>query len=501
MLEKIDLKKKLSKEEYKRVAPDLEIRLGQLQRKIKEHGIPVIIVFEGWGAAGKGTLINKFLLPLDPRGIQVLPTLAPNEEQTLRPFLWRFWIHTPERGRIHIFDRSWYRRVLKERVDDGVDSDDLRNEFDDIRAFERKLTADGTVIVKFFLHISQKEQQKRFRKLEKNPALAWRVNETDWKENEQYEDYVRAVDEMIERTDTGHARWTIVEATDERFATIKIFQGFIHAMEDKLAEIEPQQEAGRADAAGESARSAPVVEGLNASILDKVDLSGEMLDEEYRERKKKCQSRLRELEHELYIRRIPLMIVYEGWDAAGKGGNIRRLVQTLDPRGYEVVPISAPNDIEKAHHYLWRFWIRIPKAGHVTIFDRSWYGRVMVERIEGFCSRVEWRRAYREINEMEGHLTNFGAILIKFWLQIDRDEQIRRFRERENIPHKRWKITSEDWRNREKWDDYRAAVDEMLYRTSTTYAPWTVVESNCKRFARIKAMQTVIERVEQRLEG
>jgi polyphosphate kinase 2 (PPK2 family) len=205
------------------------------------------------------------------------------------------------------------------------------------------------------------------------------------------------------------------------------------------------------------------------------------------------------LEHEIYVRRVPVVIAYEGWDAAGKGGNIRRLTQNLDPRGYEVVPVAAPNDIEKAHHYLWRFWLQMPKAGHITIFDRSWYGRVLVERVEGFCTEAQWRRAYREINGMEQHLAHFGAIVLKFWLHIDPDEQLRRFREREGMLHKQWKMTDEDWRNREKLDQYRGAVEEMLYRTSTPYAPWTIVESNCKRHARVKVLETVCKAIRKHI--
>jgi polyphosphate kinase 2 (PPK2 family) len=199
------------------------------------------------------------------------------------------------------------------------------------------------------------------------------------------------------------------------------------------------------------------------------------------------------------MKRIPVVIAYEGWDAAGKGGNIRRLTEHLDPRGYEVVPIAAPNDIELAHHYLWRFWREVPKAGHITIFDRTWYGRVLVERVEGFCTVTDWRRAYREINEMERHLTAFGTVLCKFWLQIDRKEQLRRFREREAIAYKKWKITDEDWRNRRKWKAYQAAVEEMLARTSTPHAPWTIVESNCKWYARIKVLDTVIDAIKKAL--
>ena len=234
-------------------------------------------------------------------------------------------------------------------------------------------------------------------------------------------------------------------------------------------------------------------------MLEQVDLSKKISKEEYKAIVSDFELRLGELQREAKDLHIPIAIVFEGWDAAGKGGNIRRLTQSMDPRGYEVIPIAAPNDIEKSHYYLWRFWMAFPKAGHIAIFDRSWYGRVLVERIEGFCSESEWKRAYREINEIEEHMVNFGTVLVKFWLHIDQKEQLRRFEDRQRIPHKQWKITEEDWRNRKKWDQYKEAVDEMLFRTSTTYAPWTIVEANSKYYARIKALKTVIAAVEAKL--
>ena len=238
---------------------------------------------------------------------------------------------------------------------------------------------------------------------------------------------------------------------------------------------------------------------VKESKLDKADLSRSLTREQYDRKKKNYQQRLWELEHEIYLRRLSVVIVYEGWDAAGKGGNIKRLVRRMDPRGYEVIPIAAPNDIELAHHYLWRFWTKIPKAGHFAIFDRSWYGRLLVERVEGFARENEWKRAYQEINEMEENLANFGTLIFKFWIHVDQEEQLKRFEEREKTPTKRWKITEEDWRNREKWGVYREAVDEMLVRTDTPHAPWTIVESNNKLYARIKTIETVVKALEKRL--
>jgi polyphosphate kinase 2 (PPK2 family) len=490
MLEQVDLTQKLSRTEYKSVIGEMRLKLGDLQRQAKDTKIPIIVVFEGWDAAGKGTLINQLMQALDPRGFNVYPTNPPTKEERLRPFLWRFWCKTPEKGRIAIFDRSWYGRVLVERVDKVVPKKSWALGYDEIKSFERQLTDAGNIIVKFFLHITKKEQKKRFEKIEQDPALRWKVTKTDWRHHRQYDKYLRAAEEMLAKTDNSNSPWTIVEAHDRRFAAAKILGTMIQSLD-----------SGIAKAAGKKRPSHPTAAGRESStsVLDKVDLSLELTEEEYQTKIKNCQQRIREIEHEVYKRRLPVIILYEGWDAAGKGGNIRRMTEEMDPRGYEVVPFAAPNEVELAHHYLWRFWKSIPKAGHITIFDRSWYGRVMVERVEGFCTQEDWKRAFQEINEMEAQFTHYGVVLVKFWLQIDQATQLSRFKERQEVAHKQWKITDEDWRNRKKWSRYKEAVNEMLFRTSTAYAPWTIVESNCKYFARVKTLETVIKAVEQQL--
>jgi AMP-polyphosphate phosphotransferase len=495
MLKDIDLSREVAKEEYQKLKGEADLKLAALQRQAKILGIPVIVVFEGWSASGKGTLINEMILPLDPRGFTVYSARGPTEEEAFYPFLWRFWKPTPTRGRLAIFDRGWNRRVVRDRVEGRVTGKRLRQAFEDICAFERQLSDDGVVIVKCFLHISKKEQKRRFDALRASAATAWRVTKDDLRQHKRYAEYLTAAEDMLVETDADYAPWTVVEAHDRRFATLKIFATVIDALQRGVAVAE-----GKTQPAPNPLREgAQAVNAFKTTALDHVNLSLSLTTEDYGTRLKKAQVKLRELEHEIYLRRVPVVIAYEGWDAAGKGGNIRRLTQNLDPRGYEVVPIAAPNDVEKAHHYLWRFWAQMPKAGHIAIFDRTWYGRVLVERVEGFCTEAEWRRAYREINGMEQHLVNFGTVLLKFWLHIDPDEQLRRFREREGLAHKQWKITEEDWRNREKMDQYREAVEEMLHRTSTPYAPWTIVESNCKRYARVKVLETVCEVIRKRL--
>jgi len=493
MLEKTDLTKKISKTEFKSVITELEIKLNQIQLQSREYGIPIIIVFEGWDAAGKESMINRILLALDPRGFTVYPINPPTDEEKLKPFLWRFWTKTPERGRIAIFDQSWYGRILIDRVDKKIGKQNVDRINNEINIFEKQLVHDGTVIIKFFLHISKQEQKRRFKDLLNNPATAWKVTDEDWAHHKQYKKYVHAIEEMLAGTDTEYAHWTIVEAHCRRYATIKIFNTILNAVEHELELRKNKSSKIIVE------RTKIALLEKQESILDRVDLSLSISREDYEQALKKYQEKIRDLAHEVFIKKLPVVIVYQGWDAAGKGGNIKRLVTAMDPRGYEVVSIGAPNDLEKSHHYLWRFWLKAPKAGHITVFDRSWYGRILVERIEGFCTEEEWRRAYREINEMEEQWLNCGIVIIKFWLHIDPEEQLRRFKAREETPHKHWKINAEDWRNREKWDQYKIAVDDMLRKTSTNNAPWTIVEANCKLYARLKTLKTVISQIEAKM--
>ena len=493
MLEKIDLSKKVDKKTYRRVMDEAEEKLGLLQRECKDAGIPVILVFEGMGAAGKGVQINRLIQALDPRGFDVYACDRPTEDEQMRPFLWRYWTKTPAKGRIAVFDRSWYRSVQVDRFDGLTREDRLGDAYQDILSFEKQLCDDGTVIMKFFLYIDKDEQKKRFKKLEGSKETSWRVTEEDWNRNKDFDRYLKMNEEMLEKTDTDYAPWVIIEAVDKDYAALKIVSTVMDRLEYELEHRRPE------DGKQAQRQESKTRERFKNGVLSGIDLSKSLTEEEYKTRLKKLQKRLAELHSELYRLRIPVVIGFEGWDAGGKGGAIKRLTSNLDPRGYRVNPTAAPNDIEKVHHYLWRFWNSVPKAGHIAIFDRTWYGRVMVERIEGYCSEAEWRRAYQEINEMESHMANAGAVVLKFWLHIDKDEQERRFKERQANPAKQWKITDEDWRNREKWDQYEEAVNEMLIRTSTTYAPWIVVEGNDKRYARVKVLQTVVDALEKKV--
>lgn len=495
MLANIDLNQKIDKKEYKDIIENLETKLGLLQRKIKEYNIPVIIVFEGWGAAGKGTLINKVLYPLDPRGVNVYTTDRLTEADVMHPFLWTFWTRTPSNGRIAIFDKSWHRSILRKRFYNEVTDKKVVELFEDVNNFERQLNNNNTIILKFFLHISKDEQKKRFKELEKNSATKWRINDDDRKQNNEYDKYQKLVEDMIHHTHTNYAPWFVVEAEDKRYAIIKTYKAIIQCIENKLQNIEEHKLIENSNV------SKIKLEVPEISILKTIDLTKDISKDNYKEKLEKYQNKMQELEYEMYSKRIPVVIAYEGWDAAGKGGNIKRLTEEMDPRGYEVVPIASPTTEELSHHYLWRFWHKMPKDGHMAIFDRSWYGRVMVERLEGFCTSEEWQRAYTEINEMEKHIANHGAVILKFWLHISQEEQLARFKSRQEDPLKQWKITDEDWRNREKWNEYEVAVNEMLFRTNTEYAPWIIVESNSKPYSRIKVLETVTSMIEKKLKS
>jgi polyphosphate:AMP phosphotransferase len=495
MLELVDLDKKLPKKTFEKVFSNLEPQLGDCQRAIRIAGVPVVIVFEGWDAAGKGTTINHVAQALDPRGFKVHPTVAPTKAERARPWMWRFWNALPAAGNFAIFDRSWYGRVLRDRIEGLVPESQWRQAYEEIAQFERQLADSGVVLVKFWLHISRGEQRRRFKGIRRDPATAWRVGKQERKQHKKYKEWLVAVEEMLQRTDRPNAAWTIVEATQERFVRVKVFETILRAVE---AELHRRSEGPKP--VRQPMAAAPAGPPGQTTILDRVDLTRSLSREEYEEQLAALEERLFQLEHRLYTAQIPAVIVYEGWDAAGKGGNIRRLTRGLDPRGYEVIPVGVPTAEELAHHYLWRFWRQTPKAGHIAIFDRSWYGRVLVERVEGLCPEPEWRRAFTEINEFEHQLVDFGTVVAKFWLHIDQEEQLRRFQDRRGNAHKQWKITEEDWRNREKWDQYSVAVVEMLERTSTTYAPWTILEANCKLYARVKALRTVADALERALD-
>lgn len=477
-------------EELKQRLKAAEEKLSQQQMKLKEKRLPVLVLIEGWGAAGKGSAIGQIIKNIDPRFFKVfsMPS-TPTEEERRRPFLYRFFEKIPEAGKFTFLDSGWMDQIMKERLDGKLDDKAYAQRVDSVKRFERGLTDNGYLVLKFFFHISKKEQESRIDALLSEKDTAWRVSEGDLWQNRHYDKCLEAFDRYLDDTNTPSAPWYIVDSKSKKFAELQVMETLCMGIETALHN---------------ESLAVPLLQNAFPLIkmpkLRDVPLEGKTLDEEkYKKELKELQQKLGQLHNRLYRKRVPVIIAYEGWDAAGKGGNIKRLTGALDPRGFEVHPIASPEPHEKARHYLWRFWTRLPKDGHIAIFDRTWYGRVMVERLEGFCSENDWQRAYYEMNEFEQELYNWGAVILKFWVQIDKDTQLARFTERQNTPSKQWKITDEDWRNREKWDLYEQAVDEMLQKTSTTYAPWHILESVDKKYARIKALHIVIDALEKAL--
>ncbi len=465
--------------------------LAARQMMIKEKKLPVLVIMDGWGAAGKGSVLGKVIRNLDPRFFKCETLTAPTDEEKRKPFLYRYFVRIPKEGAIAFFDGSWMGEVTSMYLHDKISEKKYKSHLTSIKRFERQLNDNGYLVVKFFFHIDEKTQRKRLKELESDTYTKWRVTDKDRWQNKHYDKCMNVYDEYIEATNQFVAPWYFIDSSNKKWSELQMTEILIASIDTAIANASTEQKAPLLQ------NTFPMKE---VPKLSEVDLSKTISEEDYKKELDKLQDKLSELHNELYHKKIPVIIAYEGWDAAGKGGNIKRVAGALDPRGYEVHPIASPEPAEKARHYLWRFWNRLPKDGHIAIFDRTWYGRVMVERIEGFCTENDWQRAYNEINEFEKELDDWNAVIIKFWVHIDKDTQLARFTDRQNTPEKQWKITDEDWRNREKWDQYEKAIDEMLAKTSTKFAPWHILESNDKKYARIKALKVIIKAIEDKLE-
>jgi polyphosphate:AMP phosphotransferase len=486
MLVEVDPNRRLEKDEYKNTLRPLEEKLSVLQHRIRDANLPVVIVFEGWSAAGKGTHISRLVNPLDPRYFDVRTTDKITEEKIMRPFLWSYWTCLPPRGQIAILEKGWHRLILPEHREKWELSNMAANGFFfDVNAFERQLSDDGCLLIKLFLHISKEEQSRRLKDFAKDPSTTWRVTEEDLTQNKNYDENLRLFEKMLKQTHTDETPWHVIEANDKRFGTCKMLRIITDAIERALNKKNPAPEI--------------IIESKIPQTLQSISPDEKISNAEYEEALEHYQQRMRTLSNNMYQKRRSAVIVFEGWDAAGKGGNIKRLTSEMDPRCYAVVPVGPPRPYELTRQFLWRFMVKMPKDGHFTLYDRSWYGRVLVERVEELTPPHIWKRAYREINEMEQHLVAHGTVLLKFWLHIDKEEQLRRFENRQSDPLKKHKITEDDWRNRDKWDLYEAAVDEMLLRTHTPHSPWIIVESNNKKFARVKVLKTVVDALEDAL--
>ncbi len=479
----------LGKSERKAETNRLQDKLVAQQMLLSEAKLPVIILIEGWAAAGKGGLINDLISEIDPRFSRVFSADSALKDADRYPFLYPYFNAIPEDGKLLFMDSGWMEATVRASLSGELGKKELRERIRSVNRFERTLRDNGYLLLKIFVNISREEQSERQQELCGSDDTSWRVSAYDLWQNEDYAEFRKAYDAFMEQTQEV-APWHILDGSKSGMLKYDAFRLLTRLIDEGLA-------AGKC-------HGAPVDEDfplLKMPKLADVDLSVSISKDDYQEELKKLQKKIARLHNIIYRRRIPFVICYEGWDAAGKGGNIRRLAYPLDPRGFDVHPIASPEPHEKARHFLWRFWTHLPRSGHFAIFDRTWYGRVMVERIEGFCEPDDWKRAYNEINEFEQEIVDWGGVVLKFWIHIDQETQLARFTERQNTPEKQWKITDEDWRNREKWPLYEEAVSDMLAKTSTDFAPWHIIESNDKLYARIKVLRIVAEAMEKALEA
>jgi polyphosphate:AMP phosphotransferase len=488
-------KRRLSKREYQTRVQTLRESLLQMQVGMKSVPFKVLLLLAGPEGAGRGNLLHALTGWLDPRGVETFTFVAPTDEERERPHQWRFWRSLPSIGRIGLYAGSWYTETLRETARGKRALGQLDQEAVRIREFEKLLVDSGTLIVKVWLQLSKQAQGRRLQELSDDPETAWRVTDEDWHHHRIYDRLAKTARRIRDLTNRPGARWTVIDAEDERRRDL--FVG-----ELLLTQFRQQQKK----IARLNGRTTPprVVQSLRPSGLRRLRalaLDQELSEKPYESQREKWLGRLNCAVRAALEASRSIVFVFEGWDAAGKGGAIRRLTSALDPRDYSVISVSKPTDEEKHAHYLWRFWRHIPRDGRVAIFDRSWYGRVLVERLEGFCREDEWMRAFDELNRFEQQLTEHGVIVLKYWLHVSHDEQLRRFREREATPHKRHKLNPEDWRNRRKRGAYEIAVGDMLALTHKENAPWHLVPANSKRFARLEVLRSASRQIEAALES
>lgn len=488
MFESAELGHKVGKRTYDLEAPKLREALLDAQFELaKSKAFQVIILIGGVDGAGKGETVNTLNAWMDPRYIRTNAMGLPSDEEAERPPMWRFWRALPPKGTIGIFFGSWYTAPIIDRVYGRTQDADLEKSVEEIKRFEKMLADEGALILKFWFHLSKKKQKIRLKSLEKDPKTRWRVTDTDWKRFKLYDEFREVSERTLRHTNSAYGPWFVVEGANERYRNLTIGNVVLDALSKRLQG---------------SRREAPIVEPApqpsvdNLHLLNTLDLTLKLRKHDYKTRLEKYSGRLNLLTRDPKFKGKSVVILFEGNDAAGKGGAIRRVTGSLDARVYHIVPIAAPTEEERAQPYLWRFWRHLPRCGQVTIFDRSWYGRVLVERVQGFCAQSDWLRAYSEICDFEEEVTRHNIVLAKFWLAISPEEQLRRFEERQATGFKRFKLTPEDWRNRNKWDEYVRAVCDMVDQTSNQIAPWTIVEANDKLYARIKILRTICERIE-----
>jgi polyphosphate:AMP phosphotransferase len=497
MFEAAELGNKVAKEVYEREAPAMREELLRLQGELAEADFPVIIVTNGMRGAGRGETVNLLLEWMDARGINTHAFHDPSDEERERPRFWRYWMALPPKGKIGILFGAWYSDPLYDRIYKRIHTARFDQELSRIAEFERMLVNEGALVLKFWLHLSKSMEKARLQSLEKDPLTSWRITEQDWQLYKLYDRVHDTAEHALRKTSIAEAPWHIVEGFDDRYRSLAVAGIVARSLKERLSQRDHSNQA-----VSKSDRDSIALPQSNpVNVINQLDYGLTLEKPKYEKELATYQGRLNRLVRRMHEKQRSIILVFEGPDAGGKGGAIRRLTAALDARDYRVISVAAPTEEERAQPYLWRFWRHLPRMGRVTIYDRSWYGRVLVERLEGFCSPSDWQRAYAEINSFEEQLAEAGIVVVKYWMAITPDEQLRRFQARSELSYKQFKITDEDWRNREKWGAYEAAACQMIERTSTEIAPWTLVEGNNKRWARIKVLKTACERLEKALEN
>jgi polyphosphate:AMP phosphotransferase len=486
MFESAELGRAVDADTFAREASKLRAELLHAQADVFRHKeFPVIVLVSGIEAAGKGDTLRVMHEWLDTRHIQTHAFDAPDCVEGEHPAMWRFWEALPRSGDLGIFFRAWYKGPVDERVYGGMSSGTFERKLDEILRFERMLTDEGALVLKLWLHLSKKAQRKKLEALSADRETRWRVKKSDWRNHAHYDRILSVAEVVLRRTSTQHAPWALIDAKDDRNRRLTVMRTLLDAMRARLSATKKVH-----------VHAPPITARVDrTNLLRSLDLDQKLAEKAYEKRLGRASAALADLSRKAAKEKRAVVLVFEGSDAAGKGGAIRRVTAALDARHFQVTSIAAPTEEERAHPYLWRFWRAVPRDGRVAIYDRSWYGRVLVERVEGFAEESAWMRAYSEINDFEAQMTEHGIVVAKFWLAISKAEQLRRFKSREDEAYKRFKITQEDWRNRKKWDAYERAACDMFERTSTKHAPWTLVEANDKLFARVKVLETVVARL------
>ena len=493
MFEKIESLPKIDKDDYKQIVLDLRTELIVTQQRLRSSkcSFPAMLVFAGVDGAGKHETVDLLNEWMDPRWLETHAYDDLDERDKNHPEYWRYWCNIPQKGEISFFLSAWYSKPLLSHVKHSMSDNEFMNEIEHINQFERTLSDNGAMIFKFWMHLDKEKQLDRLEELSKNPLTSWQIKATDWENVGMYEDFIKSSEVLISETSTDLNPWLMIDGASERSRTIAVARHFVDAVNKRLDQLEKKK-------AVSNEKIKAFASGYD--FLSKLDMSKHLSNkDDYEKRLIEGQARLHKLSQNAYRNKRSIVVVFEGSDAAGKGGTIRRITKGLDARQYNVKPIGVPTKEELDHHYLWRFWNQLPADGRIIIFDRSWYGRVLVERIEGYASDKEWKQAFREINEFEKQLIAHGTIVVKFWLQVSKEEQHRRFKERESISYKKWKLTDEDWRNREKWDQYQIAINDMIELCQSKECPWILIPSNSKKFARVTALESLCEHLESEL--